>query len=146
VVIDASFRLRGARIDLIPGAYRYPRWVHNSRLLGRRNTRPVMAASAAAAIFMKQTAADETYLRQHRRSFGFRPIRVLTSGNHGVGHLERKPPDTPEHLKYERETTLAQARWLELSSNAKQIFTHNCSEYVQFDEPETPDQRRPRSV
>jgi hypothetical protein len=146
VVIDASFRLRGARIDLIPGAYRYPSGFTTLVCLGGENTRPVMAASAAAAIFMKQTAADETYPQQHRRSFGFRPIRVLTSGNHGVGHLERKPPDTPEHLKYERETTLAQARWLELSSNAKQIFTHNCSEYVQFDEPETPDQRRPRSV
>ncbi len=86
---------------------------------------------------MEQTASDETYLQQHRRSFGSRPIRVLTSGNHGVGHLKSKPPDTPKHLKYEQETTLAQARWLELSSNAKQIFTHNSSEYIQFDEPET---------
>jgi pimeloyl-ACP methyl ester carboxylesterase len=86
---------------------------------------------------MEQTASDETYLQQHRRSFGSRPIRVLTSGNHGVGHLERKPPDTPKHLKYEQETTLAQARWLGLSSNAKQIFARNSSEYIQFDEPET---------
>ena len=86
---------------------------------------------------MEQTASDEAYLQQHRRSFGSRPIRVLTSGNHGVGHLERKPPDTPEHLKYEQETTLAQARWLGLSSNAKQIFARNSSEYIQFDEPET---------
>src|SRR6266851_8743953 len=86
---------------------------------------------------MEQTASDETYLQQHRRSFGSRPIRVLTSGNHGVGHLERKPPDTPEHLKYEQETTLAQARWLGLSSNAKQIFARHSSEYIQFDEPET---------
>jgi pimeloyl-ACP methyl ester carboxylesterase len=86
---------------------------------------------------MEQTASDEAYLQQHRRSFGARPIRVLTSGNHGVGHLERKPPDTPKHLKYEQETTLAQARWLGLSSNAKQIFARNSSEYIQFDEPET---------
>jgi len=86
---------------------------------------------------MEQTASDETYLQQHRRSFGSRPIRVLTSGNHGVGHMESKPPDTPKHLKYEQETTLAQARWLGLSSNAKQIFARNSSEYIQFDEPET---------
>lgn len=86
---------------------------------------------------MEQTASDETYLQQHRRSFGSRPIRVLTSGNHGVGHLETKPPDTPEHLKYEQETTLAQAHWLGLSSNAKQTFARNSSEYIQFDEPET---------
>jgi hypothetical protein len=86
---------------------------------------------------MEETASDEDYLQQHRRSFGSRPIRVLTSGNHGVGHLEMKPPDTPEHLKYEQETTLSQARWLGLSSNAKQIFARNSSEYIQFDEPET---------
>jgi formylglycine-generating enzyme required for sulfatase activity len=86
---------------------------------------------------MEETPSDEAYLQEHRRSFGSRPIRVLTSGNHGVGHLERKPPDTPEHLKYEQETTLAQARWLGLSSNAKQIFARNSSEYIQFDEPET---------
>jgi hypothetical protein len=86
---------------------------------------------------MEQTPRDEAYLRQHHRSMGSRPIRVLTSGNHGVGHLERKPPDTPEHLKYEKETTAAQARWLTLSSNSKQIFAHNSSEYIQFDEPET---------
>src|SRR5205085_3156448 len=86
---------------------------------------------------MEETPSDEAYLQQHRRSFGSRPIRVLTSGNHGVGHLERKPPDTPEHLKYEQETTLAQARWLGLSSNAKQVFARNSSEYIQFDEPQT---------
>jgi pimeloyl-ACP methyl ester carboxylesterase len=86
---------------------------------------------------MEQMPADETWLQQHRRSFGSRPIRVLTSGNHGVGHLESKPPDTPKHLEYEQQTTLAQARWLALSSNAKQIFARNSSEYIQFDEPET---------
>jgi hypothetical protein len=91
----------------------------------------------AYASEMEQTPADEIYLQQHRRSFGSRPIRVLTSRNHGVGHLETKPPDTPEHLKYEQETTLAQARWLELSSNAKQVFARHSSEYIQFDEPET---------
>lgn len=86
---------------------------------------------------MEQTPADETWLQQNRRSFGSRPIRVLTSGNHAVGHLETKPPDTPKHLKYEQEITAAQARWLVLSSDAKQIFTHNSSEYIQFDEPDT---------
>ena len=107
------------------------------------NAKVLEIAQAKVAMYdaysseMEQTASDETYLQQHRRSFGSRPIRVLTSGNHGVGHLKSKPPDTPKHLKYERETTLAQAHWLELSSNAKQIFTHNSSEYIQFDEPET---------
>jgi hypothetical protein len=29
-----------------------------------------------------------------------------------------------------------QAKWLDLSTDARQIFTTNSSEYVQFDEPE----------
>ncbi|HEY4764987.1 MAG TPA: alpha/beta hydrolase [Candidatus Sulfotelmatobacter sp.] len=107
----------------------------NAKVLEIAQTKVVMYDADASE--MEQTPADEAYLQQHRRSFGSRPIRVLTSGNHAVGHLERKPPDTPKHLKYEQETTLAQARWLTLSSNSKQIFTHNSSEYIQFDEPET---------
>ena len=30
---------------------------------------------------------------------------------------------------------MAEARWLTLSSNAKQIFPRHSSEYVEFDEP-----------
>jgi pimeloyl-ACP methyl ester carboxylesterase len=107
----------------------------NAKVLEIAQTKVAMYDSDASE--MEQTPADEAYLQQHRRSFGSRPIRVLTSGNHGVGHLEEKPPDTPKHLEYEQETTLAQARWLTLSSNSKQIFTHNSSEYIQFDAPET---------
>jgi pimeloyl-ACP methyl ester carboxylesterase len=107
----------------------------NAKVLEIAQTK--LAMYDAYASEMEQTPADEIYLQQHRRSFGSRPIRVLTSRNHGVGHLETKPPDTPEHLKYEQETTLAQARWLELSSNAKQVFARHSSEYIQFDEPET---------
>lgn len=107
----------------------------NAKLLEIAQTNVAMYDAYASE--MEQTPADETYLQQHRRSFGSRPIRVLTSGNHGVGHLKDKPPDTPKHLEYEQETTLAQARWLGLSSNAKQIFARNSSEYIQFDDPET---------
>jgi dienelactone hydrolase len=64
-------------------------------------------------------------------------LYCMTSGNHGVGHLETAPADTPEHVKYEQEMTLGQARWLGLSSNAKQIFARHSSEYIQFDEPDT---------
>ena len=107
----------------------------NAKLLEIAQTRVAMYDAYISE--MEQTPQDEAWLQQHHRSFGGRPIRVLTSGNHGIGHLERKPPDTPEHLKYEQETTAAQARWLSLSSNAKQIFARNSSEYIQFDEPET---------
>jgi len=107
----------------------------NAKVLEIAETKVAMYDAYASE--MEQTPADETYLQQHRRTFGSRPIRVLTSGNHAVGHLETKPPDTPKHVKYEQEITLAQARWLGLSSNAKQVFAHNSSEYIQFDEPET---------
>jgi len=107
----------------------------NAKLLEIAQTKVAMYDAYISE--MEQTPWDEAYLKQHRRSYGARPIRVLTSGNHGVGHLETKPEDTPAHLKYERETTLAQARWLGLSSNAKQIFARHSSEYIQFDEPET---------
>jgi pimeloyl-ACP methyl ester carboxylesterase len=107
----------------------------NAKLLKIAQTKVAMYDAYMSE--MEQTPTDETYMQQHRRSFGARPIRVLTSGNHGVGHLETKPADTPEQMKYEKEITLAQARWLGLSSNAKQIFARHSSEYIQFDEPET---------
>jgi pimeloyl-ACP methyl ester carboxylesterase len=85
----------------------------------------------AYASEMEQMTQDEAYLQRHRRSFGSRPILVLTSGNHGV------PAAAPDRVKYEQEITKAQARWLALSSNSRQIFAHHSSEYIQFDDPET---------
>lgn len=85
---------------------------------------------------MEQMPWDEKYLQQHRVSLGSRPIRVLTTGNHGVGHLPATPSADSKRLEYQRQIGRAQARWLELSSNARQIFTQHSSEYVQFDEPD----------
>jgi pimeloyl-ACP methyl ester carboxylesterase len=106
----------------------------NAKVLEIAQTK--LAMYDAFASEMEQTPSDEAWLQQHRRSFDSRPIRVLTSGNHGVGHLEKKPPDTPKHLEYEQQNTLAQARWLGLSTDSKQIFARNSSEYIHFDEPE----------
>jgi hypothetical protein len=85
---------------------------------------------------MQEVARDEDWLVKHRRFLGARPVRVLTSGNHAVGHLEDQRPSSLKHLKYEYDVAVAQSRWLSLSSNAKQIFTRNSSEYIQFDEPQ----------
>jgi pimeloyl-ACP methyl ester carboxylesterase len=85
---------------------------------------------------MEQMPFDEAYLARHRVSLGGRPVRVISTGNHGVGSLAPHPTSL-KHLRYEYEVTLAQSRLLELSSNAKQIFTKSSSEYVQFDEPGT---------
>jgi len=90
-----------------------------------------LAMYDAFASEMEQMTQDENYLQRHRRSFGSRPIRVLTSGNHGV------PAHVPDRLKYQQEITQTQARWLALSSDSKQIFAHSSSEYIQFDDPAT---------
>jgi len=107
----------------------------NAKLLEIAQTKVAMYDAYISE--MEQMPWDVTYLQQHHRSFDTRPIRVLTSGNHGVGHLETKPAETSEHVKYELESTQAQAHWLALSSNAKQIFARHSSEYIQFDEPQT---------
>jgi pimeloyl-ACP methyl ester carboxylesterase len=107
----------------------------NAKLLEIAQTKVAMYDAYASE--MENMTQDELYLEQHVRSFGSRPIRVLTSGSHGIGHLETQPPDSPDQLKYEQQVTQAQARWLTLSTNARQIFAHHSSEYIQFDDPDT---------
>ena len=85
---------------------------------------------------MEQAPADEIWLQRHRRTLGSTPVRILTSGNHGVGHLDRPPEPTIEQLKYEYDRAVAQSKWLALSTDAKQIFVKGSSEYIQFDQPD----------
>ena len=107
----------------------------NDKLLQIAQTKVAMYDSFISE--MEQMPWDEAYLKQHRQSFGSRPLRVLSTGNHGVGSVATPHATSLKHLRYEYEVTLAQSRLLELSSNAKQIFTKNSSEYIQFDEPDT---------
>jgi pimeloyl-ACP methyl ester carboxylesterase len=106
----------------------------NAKLLQIAETKTAMYDAYISE--MEQMPWDESWLQQHRRSLGSRPIRVITTGNHAVGHLPAKDANAPKHIAYERAIAQAQARWLTLSSNAKQIFTKNSSEYVEFDEPD----------
>jgi hypothetical protein len=91
----------------------------------------------AYASEMEETPWDEAWLKAHRRTLGSRPVRILTSGNHGVGMAGGRRNPTPEQIAYEAQVTQAQAAWLTLSSNARQIFVHGSSEYIQFDRPDT---------
>ena len=50
-------------------------------------------------------------------------------------HSIRSRPRDPEQQKYEAEVARQQAKWLELSSNARQLFTDKSSEYIPFDQP-----------
>jgi pimeloyl-ACP methyl ester carboxylesterase len=106
----------------------------NAKLLQIAQTKVAMYDAYISE--MEQVPWDEAYLKDHRQSFGSRPIRVLSTGNHGVGSIAAPRATSLKHLRYEYETTLAQARLLELSANAKQIFTKNSSEYIPFDEPD----------
>lgn len=103
----------------------------NAKLLQLAQTKVAMYDAYISE--MEQFPGDEAYLQQHRQSFGSRPIRVLTSGNHGVHSLRTL---SPEELEYEHQVALAQAKWLQLSSNAKLVIADHSSEYIQFDQPD----------
>jgi pimeloyl-ACP methyl ester carboxylesterase len=105
----------------------------NAKLLELAQTK--LAMYDAYISEMEQMPEDEAYLAQHRRSLGARPLRVLSTGNHGVHFLDSTRPEDPQHQKYEQDVERAQAKWLELSSNARQLFTGKSSEYIPFDEP-----------
>ena len=95
-----------------------------------------VAAYDAALAEWEQMPQTEAWLQQHNQSLGSRPIRVLTTGNHAVHFLPPANAHDPKHLEYEHQIELAQARLLTLSSNTRQIFVSNSSEYVQFDAPD----------
>lgn len=105
----------------------------NAKLLQLAQTKVAMYDTYISE--MEQMPEDETYLQRHPRSLGSRPIRVLSTGNHGVHSLDPSRPPDPEHQKYEKEVAREQAKWLELSSNARQLFTDKSSEYIPFDQP-----------
>lgn len=85
---------------------------------------------------MAEMPLDERYLIAHRRSFGARPVRILTAQNHYYDTAKTPPAVHRKHLKDEREEAMTQARWLSLSSNAKQIFAMKSGHYIELDQPE----------
>jgi len=106
----------------------------NARLLEIAQTKITMYDAFISE--MEQMPADEAYLAQHIRSFGARPIRVLTTGNHGVHALDPARPKDAQQQAYQDKVARLQARWLEGSSNAMQLFTDKSSEYIPFDQPD----------
>lgn len=89
----------------------------NAALAQAVHTRPELSEAANAEL--EEIPGDEAWLREHRKSLGSLPIRVITWAQH-------KP-----------ETIAAQAKLLSPSSNAKQIFAgHTRGAYMQFDEPQ----------
>ncbi|HTX57463.1 MAG TPA: alpha/beta hydrolase [Candidatus Acidoferrales bacterium] len=85
---------------------------------------------------MEQMPADERYLIAHLRSFGNRPVRILTAQNHFYDTAKTPPALHRRHLSVERQIARAQARWLTLSTNAKQIFAYKSGHYIELDQPQ----------
>ena len=84
---------------------------------------------------MEQMPANEAYLKEHSRSLGSRPVRVISTRNHGIAFLDETHTKDAAELQHQEEVARAQAKWLELSTNAKQVFPDDSSEYVPFDQP-----------
>jgi len=83
---------------------------------------------------LEEIPDDEAYLKEHRTSFGSRPLRIITANF--FHDTENTPSATRlEHMRVSYYESLAQATLLNLSSNAKQIFS-NTGIVVYFEKPE----------
>ena len=82
---------------------------------------------------MEQMPVDDTLSSTIARRA--RAPSVLSTGKHGVHSLDPSRPPDPEQQKYEAEVARQQAKWLEFSLNARQLFTEKSSEYIRFDQP-----------
>lgn len=105
----------------------------NAELL--RQIRTQTAPYDAAISEMEAMPDDWSYLQQHVTSLGSRPVRVLTTWHFG------RPPDQPAgvhrwHVAFEHDSARAQASWLRLSTNSRQIFDYEEGQnYIQLDHP-----------
>ena len=83
---------------------------------------------------LEQIPTDAAYLKEHRTSFGSRPVRIITA------NFFKDTASTPsatrlEHMRVSYYEAVAQSKALDLSSNAKQIFS-DTGIVVHFEKPE----------
>ena len=83
---------------------------------------------------LQEVPNDAAYLKEHRTSFGSRPVRVITAN---LFHDTATTPaaDRLQHMRIAYYEALAQSKLLELSSNSKQIFS-DTGMIAQFEKPE----------
>jgi pimeloyl-ACP methyl ester carboxylesterase len=106
----------------------------NATVLHIANTR--VALYDAVISEMQAMPADAKWLERHRRSFGRRPIRVLTAEDHFHDDDMTPPALHRKHYAYEQDWVRTQARLLSLSRNARQVLVPGSGHYIQFDRPE----------
>ena len=107
----------------------------NATALQMAKTSRILYAEVVSEL--EEMPGDEVWLKQHQQSLGSRPIRVLTAAN-PYNDDESTPTDVHlRHLKNQYDRGAWQARFLELSSNTKQLFAyHSGSAYIQLDQPQ----------
>ena len=107
----------------------------NARLLDMVRRRVSVYDEVVAEL--EAMPGDEVDLQQHRRSLGARPLRILTAGRLASDD-DRTPPEAHlRHLEFDDQVAHNQARLLDLSTDARQIFAlHTTGGYIQFDQPD----------
>ncbi|MGH8397091.1 MAG: alpha/beta fold hydrolase [Gammaproteobacteria bacterium] len=106
----------------------------NAAVLHIADTR--VAPYDAAISELQNMPADTVWLIKHRRSFGDRPLVILTAMNHHYDNAKTPPAIHKKHMAAEHEHALTQARLLSLSTNAKQVLVPNSGHYIQLDQPQ----------
>ena len=105
----------------------------NAAVLRIANTRAALYDAVIAE--MQVMPADAKWLVRHRRTFGARPIRILTAQNHFDDNDKTPPALHRKHLAYERGWARTQRRLLSLSTDSKQVLVPHSDHYIQFDQP-----------
>lgn len=106
----------------------------NAAVLHTTNTR--VALYDAVISEMNEMPADERWLTEHRRSFGNRPLRILTAQNHSYDTAKTPAAVHRKHVADERDWARTQSRYLSLSTDSKQILVPNSGHYIQLDQPQ----------
>lgn len=85
---------------------------------------------------VREMPADANWLIAHRRSFGSRPLRILTAQNHYYDNAKTPRTLHVKHLAFEQDHAKTQAAFLSLSTDAKQTLVLNSGHYIQLDQPQ----------
>jgi pimeloyl-ACP methyl ester carboxylesterase len=92
-------------------------------------------ASASEIQNLAPDGETMTYLRMERRSFGNRPVRILTALNHNYDTPETPADVRKKDAAEERVHQQTQALFLSLSTDSKQLLAPESGHYIQFDDP-----------
>ncbi|MGA7541319.1 MAG: alpha/beta hydrolase [Steroidobacteraceae bacterium] len=106
----------------------------NAAVLHLAKTR--VASYDAAISEMQGMPGDATWLVEHRRSFGDRPLIILTAQNHHYDNADTPPALHEKHLASERSHARAQASFRSLSTQTKQVLVPDSGHYIQLDQPQ----------